>query len=391
MGKIKNEIQITNLSPAVSFFFNTANKNIFNKYSFRKFNKMKVTILLIFCMFLLSCGKHVNPISPNGEVCEGDNGTISSSGRWQEFNTSNSCLSSNTIRCLAIDHNNNLWIGTDEGLVFYDGTQWIIYNTSNSKLPFNVILSIACEDDIVWVGGGGALAKFDGRNWVIYNSSNSPLSSSLNFIELTINTLKVDSKHNIWIGTNYYGLYKFDKTNWTLYYPNFRTPISSPSIRSIDIDEHDLIWIAHAEPTGVDNFDGSDWTNYSPDNSPLPSWYINKVYIDEMNTKWFTTNFGLAEFDDINWVIYDTTNPSLQDEIIFSISSNNKNNLWAGTFSGALLTRNDGEWVAYYINDASEPAIPYNTINCVKVDNYDNKWLGTYNGLYKFNENGVRN
>ncbi len=94
-------------------------------------------IILIISSFALNCTKHSDPISSNGETCEEGNGTVSSSGKWQEFNTSNSCLPSNTIRCLEVDHNKNLWIGTDNGLVFYDGTKWIIYNTSNSSIPAN--------------------------------------------------------------------------------------------------------------------------------------------------------------------------------------------------------------------------------------------------------------
>ncbi len=117
---------------------------------------------------------------------------------------------------------------------------------------------------------------------------------------------------------------------------------------------------------------------------------MEEIYIDNSNNKWFATDFGLAKFDNINWTVYDTTNSNIKDEVISSITSDNKNNLWVGTFSGALLTSNNNEWIAYYINDAIEPSKPYNTTNSVKVDQYDNKWLGTYNGLYKFNENGIK-
>ena len=81
----------------------------------------------------------------------------------------------------------------------------------------------------------------------------------------------------------------------------------------------------------------------------------------------------------------------MQDATIFAVTSDSKNNLWVGTFSGALLNKNGSEWITYYFNGASEPAKPYNTISCVKVDKQDNKWLGTYNGLYKFNEIGIKN
>ncbi len=354
-------------------------------------NKIPVVRFLtsIFLFVALSCSENTFiPKSFWGELCEGGNGTISASGRWQEFNTSNSCLPSNTIRCLEVDHNNNLWIGTDNGLVFYDGSKWIIYNTSNSLIPFNVILSIACEGDTVWVGGADALAKFDNLNWTIYNSTNSPLGNSPGIIGITILTLKVDSKHNIWAGTNYYGLYKFDKTNWTSFAPTFECPISSASIASIDIDALDVVWLGHFEQGGVDRFDGSNWTNYTPENSPLPYWDISDVHVDKMNVKWFATPFGLAGFDDVNWTVYDSTNSIFQWGVtIGCITTDSKNSLWAGTGIG-LINKNDNNWIVYDFNE-----IPnlYNAIFYVLTDQYDNKWLGTFNGLYKFNENGIKN
>jgi len=354
---------------------------------------MKKTIIITFLFFIVNCKVDKNPVInsvSDGETCEGQNGTLSVSGRWQEFNTSNSCLPSNTIRCLEIDRNNNLWIGTDNGLVFYDGSNWIIYNTINSNIPFNVILSVACEDDTVWVGSGGALAKFYGRDWTIYNSSNSLLGNPPEIIGLTILALKVDSKHNIWIGTNYYGLYKFDKTNWTRHIETFGNSISSASISSIDIDAQDVLWIGHFELGGVDRFNGSNWTNYNPENSPLPYWDISNVHVDKMNAKWFATPFGLARFDDMNWNVYDSSNSPLQVGSIDvnCITSDSKNNLWAGTGVG-LLSKNNSDWKTYYINDSSEPI--YRTIYTIDTDQYDNKWFGTlHNGLYKFNENGIK-
>lgn len=358
---------------------------------------MKILIVKIFTwsfamtfsiLIAIECSD--NPISSNGESCTEQNGDTSSSKRWLKFNISNSCLLSNSIHCLEIDKNKNLWIGTDEGLVFYDGTKWIIYNKSNSKIPENVILSITSEQNIIWLGMKNNIVKFDGKNWAIYNSNNSPIKNAGDHgqIDPVITSLKVDTRQQLWAGTNYYGLYKFDNTNWYVYYPNYNTPISSPSIRSIDIDSQDIVWIGHAEPAGVDRFDGITWINYSPENSSLPSWYVNCVHVDKNDNIWFGTNFGLAEFDGEIWNIYDNTNSNILDEI-FSITSDSKNNLWIGTFSGTLLARKQNNWIAFYLNDISEPEIPYNTITCVITDQSDNKWIGTYKGLFKFNENGL--
>ena len=52
---------------------------------------------------------------------------------WVVYNTSNSGLPSDTVNAIAIDGNGNKWIGTyDRGLAKFDGTNWTVYDTSNS-------------------------------------------------------------------------------------------------------------------------------------------------------------------------------------------------------------------------------------------------------------------
>ena len=55
---------------------------------------------------------------------------------------------------LAIDGSGNKWIGTDGGgLAKYDGTNWTVYNTSNSGLPDNRVHSIAIDGSgNKWIG-----------------------------------------------------------------------------------------------------------------------------------------------------------------------------------------------------------------------------------------------
>ncbi len=42
------------------------------------------------------------------------------------------------------------------------------------------------------------LVKFDGTNWTVYNTSNSPLSSNW------VGTIAVDHSGKIWVGTSSY-------------------------------------------------------------------------------------------------------------------------------------------------------------------------------------------
>lgn len=118
----------------------------------------------------------------------------------------NSGLPNNFVRSLSVDASGNKWIGTDEGLVKYDGTSWTIFTTSNSGLPSDKVLSLAIDSsDNIWIGTyKGGLAKFDGFNWTIYTTSNSNLPDD------RIYALAIDSDGTKWIGTYSSGLAKFD-------------------------------------------------------------------------------------------------------------------------------------------------------------------------------------
>lgn len=131
-------------------------------------------------------------------------------GSWQSYPIAD-------IRSLAVDNNNNIWAGTDQGIARYDHNSWTYYNTKNANLPGvygpggEYVSSIAFDKNgVLWAtfansNGNysvGGLARFDGKSWSFYNTNNSGLPSN-NALFVTI-----DSNNTKWIGTDQ-GLAKF--------------------------------------------------------------------------------------------------------------------------------------------------------------------------------------
>ena len=89
---------------------------------------------------------------------------------WMVYDTTNSEIPFNYVWTLTIDKNDMKWMGTHStnygpgrGLVGFDGTEWITYNTDNSDLPNNQLFSLISDrDGNLWVGAIG-LCKFDVR------------------------------------------------------------------------------------------------------------------------------------------------------------------------------------------------------------------------------------
>ncbi len=81
-----------------------------------------------------------------------------------------------------------LWIGTTGGLVKINKTsgETIFFDKLKSALPDNNVLSLVTDvSGNIWIGtSAGGLAKFDGTNWTVYNSSNSDCAYKENPLRL---------------------------------------------------------------------------------------------------------------------------------------------------------------------------------------------------------------
>jgi hypothetical protein len=91
---------------------------------------------------------------------------------WTVYNKSNSGLPSNRIWPIAVDSQDNVWIGTaDRGVAIYNGSTWKTFDTSNSGLADNAINFIAVDvDGSIWIAAqSGGLTHLNTRPIVDFN------------------------------------------------------------------------------------------------------------------------------------------------------------------------------------------------------------------------------
>ncbi len=89
-----------------------------------------------------------------------------------------------------------LIFGTDAGVFIFENNSWTNY-TASSGLPENAVSSVAVDNQgMYWFGTRSGLVSFDGTEWQLYNTTNSYLPDNY------VRTLNVDTFGNLWIGTN---------------------------------------------------------------------------------------------------------------------------------------------------------------------------------------------
>jgi ligand-binding sensor domain-containing protein len=98
-------------------------------------------------------------------VLAGDAGALSPRKSLTQYSrttwTQEHGLPQDTIRAIAQTRDGYLWLGTDEGLVSFDGYDFRLYDKSHGELPSNSITALAAgPDGVLWIGTSSGLARY---------------------------------------------------------------------------------------------------------------------------------------------------------------------------------------------------------------------------------------
>ncbi len=281
------------------------------------------------------------------------------------YNRANANLPDNHIRALAIDSSGNLWIGTQyEGIGRFDGYSCHVYNTRNSPLPFdqwNMEIEVDAEGKI-WIGSLKYLVKFNVTDWVSYETGN-PLSAYY-----SINDIFFDRNCSEWIAASW-GVGRFNGDSVIV--ENIEGLNNDAIVIQEDNENH--IWVG-TQWNGLFEFDGTNWREYNTSNSNIPSNNIYDMKFDSDGNLWMATGNGLVKFDGSNWIVFNTTNSSLLQNEILSIEIDEKGIIWLGFFNYGLMKYDGINWKKYNLSNS---ILPSNTVYAIEFDNQDNVWIGT--------------
>jgi len=300
---------------------------------------------------------------------------------WTTYNASNSGLASNSITAIAIDREGNKWFGTRwSGVCKFNGTHWTTYTAENTGRRGNQV-TIVTEDTPAWSGevpvGFASKEEADAALWsgyvmfgddpTVYHAGYDPDNRSIHIwpnlkqdlsagtpvyaVELglasnDISAIAIDKEGNMWFGTKWNGVSKFDGTTWTAY-TTFNSGLASNYVQSIAIDSADVKWFGGCKgawewsPTYyrcytavVSRFDGTTWTAYVAGESGLVGRGVNAIAIDREGKKWFGTDAGVNVFDGSSWTTYNTSNSGLVSDQVNAIAVDDAGNVWIGTDHG---------------------------------------------------------
>lgn len=199
---------------------------------------------------------------------------------FKNYKQNNSGISSNNIYSIELDELNHKWIGTDNGIVYWDTERWFVWNNNtNSELSQGKIVDIKnIGHGNIWfslqtLSSEGELYFFNGYNFnkILYREDNITL---------------INPTVNIAVKNLIVAPWKIIRNDYVIYPENLLTLTSNGEICQIDYV------IPHIHATS--KFPGSyGWDFVYHDTSvPLPHIeYIHEAG-DDSNKMWFTLNTG---------------------------------------------------------------------------------------------------
>ncbi len=297
-------------------------------------------------------------------------------------------IGDNNYEILTIEEDSKglLWLGTwDQGLILYNkqNKDYKSYFGKNSKTYISHIRSLNYYDEQnLFIGSDDGLYRYNTWSNAIQRIDTPHLPRSLS--DQNVYSMLKDSEGGLWIGTYFGGvnyLNTIDLYIETYYSEASKSGLSGKAISQFCEDEQGNIWIA-TEDGGINYFN----TTTKQITQPVKTSYHNTHALILDNNLLYIGTFsrGLDIYNTKsktvkNYISNPTDTTSLNDNCIFSIYKTKTGSILIGTPVG-LNKFNKENQTFTPIHEAR--AFIYD----IKEDNFNNLWIATYgNGVIKYN------
>ncbi len=345
----------------------------------------------------------------DGSIWEGTRGAGLFRSRGGHTSSVAVALPDLKVNCLVSDGKGDLWVGTDEGMVQWDGSKFVAGGVQSSLGRVQVLAMTRDRDGNIWVGT-------DSRGLLRLNQYGvSSLDPAEDRSHEAITAVFEDREGNLWTGSAS-GIERLRDSNFTTYSRPEGLP--SDGSKPIFVDSEDRVWFAAV--------DGGLWWMKEGRKGHIGNDGLDRDVVYSISGGkdglWLgRQNGGLTRLTDTSGSFtartYTTANGLAQDSV-FSVYQARDGSVWAGTLSGGVSQLNGdrfttytsaaglvsntvvwiledsgrtmwfatpeglsalskGRWKAYTANDG----LPSNNVNCLLEDSIGTLWTGTAAGL----------
>lgn len=313
------------------------------------------------------------------------------------------------INCLLADGDNNLWVGTDNGIVRWNGAELTKVGVPSTLSRTHPLTMIRDRDSNIWIGTDShGLLRFNFKGVAAMEDDGLRAGRA-------VTTLFEDREGNLWIGTPQ-GLERLRDSAFTTY--SIAEGLPSESNGPIFTDSQNRTWFAPSNgglywirgrqieqvtAHGLDKdviysiaggngelwigrqrggltqlrYQGNSFTatTYSQPNG-LAQNSVYAVYQSRDGSVWSgTLSGGVSRFNGGRFSTW-TSADGLVSNTITAIAESSNGTMWFAT-PGGLSVMSKDQWRRYTTQDG----LPSENVNCLLEDSGGTLWIGTGDGL----------
>ncbi|MBL0129190.1 MAG: histidine kinase [Flavobacteriales bacterium] len=286
---------------------------------------------------------------------------IGKDGETKEYDEESGLLQNN-IRCLLVDDQDHLWVGTKLGLNKIEGERIRVFTVHQGMPNDNIQCAFQDSEGNLWFGTDGAgVVRYLGDRFVIFTGKDGMCSD-------LVMSITTDAQGDLWLGTYDNGLCRMD---------------GMAMITTLDGLPNNTVWC------GALNADGTLWFGTSdglarihngvvlrPKGAvPLAGSRVLSLLPATDGRMWCGTREGLALVGPADSVRLYPAGPTGPGRSIRSIKRV-RDELVLASDDGLYLLKGDS-----FRRLGVEDGLCDNTVFCLLVDKLDRTWAGTANGL----------
>ena len=295
---------------------------------------------------------------------------------WDTLNQSNSWLPNDNINALTFAPNGDLWVGTDEGAVVFDGQSSTNSFSTLNGFEYNDFQEIAhSPDGTAWMVTAEDFARYDGQLH-FYDEFNSPLTPYHGIRGIAIDSLNGKP----WLATSNNGIFHINDTTWLHFNQDSLVGLDTDKFWDIAVDKNGSIWASAFNGNQVYHMQDGQFTIESLAFSESVRVYT--LLFDEENRLWAGSTEGISTLLSGAANLVEYYSSCLPIGTINDIEFEGNEAIWISTNAG-LVKINDSECDVY---NTSNSLLPSNTILDVLVTTEHQKWIGTNSGLVKYDD-----
>jgi ligand-binding sensor domain-containing protein len=317
--------------------------------------------------------------------------------------TSDSGLPQNSVTAIVQTHDGYLWLGTQEGLVRFDGVRFTIYDGRNTPaFSDDFVRSLAeSRDGTLWIGTMSGLirlrqgeftpfrlegvdrvaidALFEDREGALWVGSglgatriagdHAETFDDCRGVPGLVVAVGEDGGGNVWVG----GPWGAAKREGERFVPRIAGAGFPGAVYAILPDPAGGMWVGTGH--GLVRVDG-DAVAWLSDGSGMRNAIVHVLFRDAAGSLWVGTENGLFRFRDGRFERHGAADGLSSDRVI-SLLEDREGSLWVGTGDGGLDRMKEQRIVFYGPRDG----LSEDKLWSVFEDSRGNLWAGTADGV----------